>query len=126
MNAINVPQGYQTLMPYLIVPDAGKFSEFMQSVFGAKERYKAMRNEKEIQHAELDINGSVIMFADATEQFAPSPAGMFIYTANCDDAYNKALEQGATSINAPADQPYGRSAGVRDAFGNTWWITSVR
>jgi hypothetical protein len=25
----------------------------------------------------------------------------------------------------PADQSYGRSAGVNDPFGNTWWITSV-
>ncbi|WP_431200968.1 hypothetical protein ACQ86K_30970 [Mucilaginibacter sp. P19] len=24
----------------------------------------------------------------------------------------------------PADQPYGRSAGVKDPFGNTWWITN--
>ena len=47
---------------------------------------------------------------------------------NVDDAdatYQDALNNGATVVTTLADQSYGRSGGVKDAFGNTWWITSV-
>lgn len=127
MDKAKIPEGYQSLMPYLIVPDAAGFLRFMQEVFGAKEKHKEMRSEKVIRHAEVTIGGdSTIMFADTTEQFGASPAGMFIYVENADTTYQKALEKGATSVMEPADQSYGRSCGVKDPFGNTWWITSVK
>lgn len=112
-------------MPYLIVKNAAAFLDFTKKVFGAEEKHKTMRDEKLIMHAEVSFGDSVIMFADATEQYQPSTAGLFIYVDDCDAVYQKALQNGATTINQPADQSYGRSAGVKDAFGNTWWITSA-
>jgi uncharacterized glyoxalase superfamily protein PhnB len=45
--------------------------------------------------------------------------------ADADAAYHQALEAGATSIEAPADQPYGhRRAGVQDAFGYKWYVSA--
>lgn len=120
----NLPENYQRIMPYLIVKDAAKFIEFMQNVFSAQEQYKQMRDEKHIMHAELSIQGSTIMFCDSTETYHPQNAGLFIYVDNCDETYKKALDNGAESINEPADQSYGRSAGVKDPFGNTWWVTN--
>ncbi|TWI99323.1 putative glyoxalase superfamily protein PhnB [Mucilaginibacter frigoritolerans] len=125
MKKVNIPEGYPQLMPYLIVADAAAFIEFTKSVFGAEERYKAMRDEKLIMHAEVKIGDSVIMLADATEQYTKQPAGLFVYVDDCDQVYAKALANGATTKMEPADQSYGRSAGINDAFGNTWWITSV-
>ncbi len=125
MKTLNVPEGYNQVMPYLIVENAAAFIEFAQKVFGAEERYKAMRDEKLIQHAEITIGGSVIMVADATEIYKPQPAGLFIYVDDCDAVYKNALANGASTVNEPADQTYGRSAGVKDAFGNTWWLTSA-
>jgi PhnB protein len=125
MENVNIPEGYPQLMPYLIIENAAGFFEFTKTVFGAAERYKAMRDEKTIMHAEISIGSSVIMFADTTEQFAVRTAGMFLYVDNCDAIYDKALANGATTVMPPADQTYGRSAGITDSFGNTWWITSV-
>ncbi len=125
MEKLNIPEGYQQLMPYLIVKNAAAFFDFTANVFGATEKLKMMRSETVIQHAEISINGSIIMFADTTEQFPPQNAGLFLYVADCDAVYKKALENGATSINEPADQTYGRSAGFSDPFGNTWWVTAV-
>ena len=119
-----VPEGYQRVMPYLIIENAASFIEFTQKVFGAEEKLKAMRDEKLIMHAEVSIGGSVIMFADATEQYKQQPAAFFIYVDDCDAVYQKALENGATIVREPANQGYGRSAGVKDPFGNTWWITA--
>jgi len=125
MKKVNIPEGYPQLMPYLIVEGAAAFIEFTTIVFGAEEGYKAMRDEKLIMHAEVKIGDSVIMLADATEEYAKQPAGLFVYVDDCDQVYEKALANGATSKSEPADQSYGRSAGFTDAFGNTWWITSV-
>ncbi|WP_158825379.1 VOC family protein [Mucilaginibacter lacusdianchii] len=119
------PEGYNQVMPYLIINNAAGFFTFMQTVFGATEKMKTMRDEEKIMHAELQVGESTMMYCDATDSFPPQNAGLFIYVADCDAAYERALEQGATSIMAPVDQEYGRGAGVRDAFGNTWWITSA-
>jgi PhnB protein len=121
---MKIPENYQTVMPYLIIEGAQKFIEFTQAVFNAELTENHARSEGVIMHAEIMIGGSTIMFADATEQFAPRPAGMFVYVENADETYKKALVNGAASMMPPADQPYGRSCGVLDVFGNTWWITT--
>ena len=119
-----IPANYQTVMPYLIIKDAAKFIDFTEKVFGATRGHKAMRDENVIMHGEVMIGESTIMFADATEQFQTQTAGMFVYVSNADEAYQKAINEGATVVTPLSDQPYGRSGGVKDPFGNTWWITS--
>jgi len=126
MKSVMIPEGYNRVMPYLIVADADGFLTFMQTVFGAEEKYKEMREEKTIRHAEVRIGESVIMFAQSTEEYSPQTAGMFIYVDNADKVFKKALAAGAKEIMPPAHQTYGRSGGVQDPFGNTWWITSVQ
>ena len=120
-----IPGNYQTVMPYLIVKDAAKFISFMQTVFNATETYKAMRDENTIMHAEIMIGGSTIMFADSTETYGARNAGMFIYVDDADETFKKAIDNGVTVVNEMSDQSYGRSGGVTDPFGNTWWITSI-
>ena len=122
---LKIPENYQTVMPYLIVKDAAKFISFMQTVFDATETYKAMRDENIIMHAEIMIGGSTIMFADSTDTYGARNAGMFIYVDDADATFKKAIENGATVVNEMADQSYGRSGGVEDPFGNTWWITGI-
>jgi uncharacterized glyoxalase superfamily protein PhnB len=121
----NAPEGYQTVIPYLILSGAKRFLEFAKKVFNATENHTVMATEDLIRHAQVKIGDSTIMFADSTEQFPPNPAGMFVYVKNADETYQKALDEGATSIMPPSDQQYGRSCGVTDPLGNTWWITSI-
>ena len=121
---MKIPEGYQQIMPYLIVKDAPAFMKFMGKVFGATEKFKMMRDEKLIAHAEMVVGESVIMLADATDEFKPRTGGMFIYVENADETYAKALAEGATSIMPPSDQEYGRTCGITDAFGNIWWPTT--
>ena len=125
MKSVNIPEGYQQIMPYLIVENAAAFISFTQKVFDATEKLKTMRDEHTIMHAEISIGESVIMMADATEQFSVQNAGLFIYVDDCDTVFQKALDNGGTTVMEPADQSYGRSGGVKDPFGNTWWVTSV-
>ncbi len=123
-----IPEGYQTVIPYLIVKGAQKFIEFTKKVFGAVENtsHRHLRDETIIMHSEVMIGDSTIMFADSTDQFQPCTTGLFVYVDNADDTYKKAIDNGSKVITEMSDQPYGRSGGVEDPFGNTWWITSVK
>jgi len=123
---MKIPEGYQHVMPYLIIENAVGFMGFMKNVFGAKEVLNIPRSENLIMHAEVKVGDSTIMFADATEQFKIQPAGMFIYVENADETYATALRVGASALSPLADQEYGRSGGVTDPHGNVWWITSPR
>ena len=123
---MKIPEGYQAVMPYLILNDAAGFIDFTEKVFDAKVLNRHLRDDGQtIMHAEINIDGSVIMFAQTTEQYSVQNANLFVYVDDADKTYQAALQNDATSVNEPADQPYGRSGGVKDPNGNTWWITSV-
>jgi uncharacterized glyoxalase superfamily protein PhnB len=120
-----IPEDYQTVTTYLIIKDAASFIQFMQTVFNAEVINKHMRNENIIMHAELKIGNSMIMLADSTPQYAPANANLFIYVEDADATYKNAIDNGAATVTELANQSYGRSGGIKDSFGNTWWITSV-
>ncbi len=121
-----IPASYQTVIPYLVINNAGRFISFTEKVFGAKSIYTRMRDGNSIMHAELTLGESTIMLADATEKLRPKPAILFIHVANADDTFKKAIEAGAKVFTELSDQPYGRSGGLEDPFGNSWWVTTVR
>ena len=124
---MKIPNGHQTIMPYLILAGAEKFIEFTRKVFNANETFKRMREDgKTIMHSEIQIGHSTIMFADTTEQIKEQVAGLFIYVENADETYKKAIDAGATTVMELSNQDYGRTCGVNDPFGNTWWITTVK
>lgn len=125
---MKVPNGHQPLMPYLILKNADAFIEFTKTVFGAKEIFKSYRDNdnKIIMHAEVQINGCNIMFADMNEFYGVANANLFIYVEDADQTVDIALANGATIINELADQDYGRSGGIEDPFGNVWWVTSMK
>ncbi|TXK49003.1 VOC family protein [Pontibacter qinzhouensis] len=122
---MEIPKTHQNVMPYLMLAGANKFKAFVSAVFGAQETYSAMRDADHIMHAEVQLNGSTIMYCDATEQWKPQTANLFVYVEDANQTYQLALDNGASSVTEPADQEYGRSCGVTDPTGNVWWITSV-
>lgn len=123
---MNIPSGHQAVMPYLLLADAAAFIVFTEKVFNAAVQAKHMREDQTtIMHAEIQIGGSTIMFADATEQYKAHPAQLFVYVDNADDGFEKAKAAGGTVVMELSDQGYGRTCGIADTCGNTWWITSV-
>lgn len=66
------------------------------------------------------------MVSEAGER-APATAFLYLYVADADACYGRAVELGATPLEAPADMPYGdRRAMVEDAWGNVWQIATYR
>jgi uncharacterized glyoxalase superfamily protein PhnB len=50
---------------------------------------------------------------------------LHVYVPDVDAAYQRALDAGATSDREPTDQFYGdRTAGVKDKFGNSWYMAT--
>lgn len=78
-----------------------------------------------IRHGEVEIANARVMLAEATKEVQPTPAMLHLYVEDVDAVYERALAAGAESIAEPADQFYGdRMAGVKDVFGNRWWIAT--
>ena len=125
---MKIPEQYNQLMPYLVIKDTEDFKKFMEKVFDATGQLIVPGEDGTVMHGELRIGSAVIMFAETGGQFPVMNAGMYIHVDNADATYKKALEAGAITIEGqePSDKDYGRTCGVKDPFGNTWWITSVQ
>lgn len=127
MDNKKIPDGHQTVMPYLILNGADKFLEFAKKALGARETMKHLREgATTIMHAEIAIGTSTIMFAESTDQWTAQPAGLYMYVADADEAYKKAVDAGAETVMELSDQSYGRTCGVKDPAGNTWWLTTPK
>jgi glyoxalase/bleomycin resistance protein/dioxygenase superfamily protein len=56
-----------------------------------------------------------------------STAFLYVYVVDVDANYARAIAADATSLEVPADMPYGdRQAMARDPWGNTWQIATRR
>jgi uncharacterized glyoxalase superfamily protein PhnB len=114
--------------PYLVVPRVKELMSFMKGVLGATEAFPPMTGDGGmVVHAELRVGDSVVMMAEASEQWRPMPAMLHVYVNDEVDAVSRrAIEAGATSVREPADQFYGeRTATLRDVCGNLWSISNV-
>ncbi|HEY1496106.1 MAG TPA: VOC family protein [Candidatus Solibacter sp.] len=120
-----VPEGYHTITPYLIVEGAAKLVEFLKTVFHATVISTMNKPDGKLGHTELRIGDSVLMLADARDQWHAMPTMLYLYVPDADATYAKAIAAGATSVMPVQDQPYGdRSGGVKDMCGNQWWVAS--
>jgi PhnB protein len=120
-----IPDGYHTVTPYFVVKGASDMIEFLKDAFGAVETFRIDGPNGTVGHAELRIGDSLIMLGDTSEQNVPTTTSIHLYVNDTDAVYQRALEVGATSLREPADQFYGDcSAGVKDGFGNQWWLAT--
>ena len=114
------PAEFHTVTPRIVARDATRLVEFVKNVFAASGDYRADTP------AIMRIGDSAIMISDAGAR-APSPAFLYVYVADADETYRRAIAAGAKSVEAPADMPYGDRRGmVEDKWGNTWQIATYR
>lgn len=125
-----IPAGYHSVTPSLTCKDAVAALKFYQKAFDAQVTIQ-MDDPKTggIAHAEFQIGNSTMMLSSEYPQygsFAPEigTGGSFmIYVEDCEAAWKKALDAGATSIQEPTDQFWGdRTARFADPHGYRWAV----
>lgn len=128
-----IPDGYNSLTPYLIVKDGTRALEFYKKAFGATERMRIATPGGKIGHAELRIGDSNVMLADehpdmgyrAPEAYGGTPISLHLYVEDVDRVFGQALAAGAKQQLPVKDQFYGdRSGTLQDPFGHVWMIAT--
>src|SRR2546422_518217 len=111
----HLPEWFHAVTPYLVVRDAAAVIEFLEKAFDA-ERLVFHRLPGGRAHAMVRIGDSNVMIGQAPDHALESM--FYLYVADVDAAYAKALKAGGVSIGEPSDKPYGdRSGGVKDPAG---------
>jgi PhnB protein len=118
----HIRHGVGSVRPYLY----GRLDmlELVKRAFGAVELERLEAGNG--YHVEAKIGDSmVVMEVGDPPHPGGTPASIYVYIDDVDAAYQRALAAGATSIAAPENKPYQeRAAGIKDSFGNTWWIAT--
>jgi len=115
------PDGWPTVTPRIFTDDVAGLVGFVKAVFGAAGELRSGAP------TELRIGDSIVMVSDGGGMREAMPACLYVYVANVDETYGRAIAGGALSIEEPADLPYGdRRAMVRDSWANVWQIATHR
>jgi len=119
------PRGLFNVNPYLHPRRAEPLISFLKRAFRAEEIAKYASPDGVVHHAVVKVGDSILEMGEAHGKYEPMEAMFYLYVPNMEAVYRQALAAGATSFQEPTDQPYGdRNAGVKDAFGNKWYIAT--
>jgi PhnB protein len=122
----HIRHGIGSVRPYLY--GHLDLPEFVKKVFGAEELERLPVGRKGV-HVESRIGDSTVVIeaGEHPPERLQLRSSIYVYVEDVDAAYKRALELGATSIDPPQDKPYQeRACGVKDSFGNTWYIATYR
>ena len=120
------PAGYNSVSPYLIVSNGESFIDMMQQIFGAIEKRKFLRDNGKIMHAEIQLDDSIIMFSEATEDYPPYTLWLHIYVPNVHETFDRAIKYGCELISAPLQkegEPDCRGS-FKDKDGINWSVST--
>ncbi|MEO5641814.1 MAG: VOC family protein [Bacteroidia bacterium] len=125
--------GSHSLGVYIALKDCNKAIEWYKKAFNATERGRLIMPDGKIGHAEIEIEGSMLMMADenldwgnkSAETIGGNPVGFALYVKDVDVAFKKAIDAGAKEVMPLKDEFYGDRIGqVMDPFGYKWSITT--
>jgi uncharacterized glyoxalase superfamily protein PhnB len=120
-----IPDGYHTVIPYLVVDDANAELEFLKSAFGARVVEVHHGPDGRMMHGDVIIGDSHVMMGQANPEWEAMRAMIHLYVNDCDSTYRSAMAAGGTSVREPRTEFYGdRNGAVRDPNGNQWWIST--
>ena len=115
------PDGWRTVIPRIFTHDVAGLVDFLKGVFDATGEPSADRP------TELRIGDSIVLISDGGGIRESTSSFCYIYVADADAIYHRAVARGAETIEQPTDMPYGdRRATVRDPWKNIWQIATYR
>ena len=128
-----IPEGYNSVTPYLIIKGAAQAIEYYKTVFGATEVFRMAQPDGTVGHAELQIGSSRIMLAEENPKMGyigatnggTSPVSLYVYIPDVDRVVERAVAAGAKLLKPVQDQFYGdRSGFLQDPYGHFWGIAT--
>ncbi len=119
------------IIPYIFYRDIPSALAWLTRAFGFKEEMRTGTPGGGM-HAEMSLDGRRIMMGQGAKDWgmvSPRDAtmatmGIFIYLDDVDAHHARAQAAGAEIVQAPHDQPYGRTYTVRDLDGHPWFFTT--
>jgi PhnB protein len=118
------PQGYSSVSPYLIVEGAVRLIDLLKGIFDARELRRFDNPDGSVMHAEVQIDDSVIMLADASSNYPANQLLLHVYVPDAVATFKKAI-----ALGCPVDQEPQQKEGdpdVRGSFldfaGNVWAV----
>src|SRR2546423_1657562 len=120
MSVKPIPEGFHTITPYLFAQGAARLIEFISAAFEGELIFQQERPDGAIMHATMQIGDSMLMLADSTPDFGPMPTSIYLYVADCDAVYHRALSSGGVSVFPIMTLPSGeRYGGIKEPCGNS-------
>ena len=133
-----VPAGFQTVNAHVVQDDCAQAIEFYKKAFGAREGLRMGGPGGKIVHAEVVIGASRLMMSDEMDPMPGQPgvykspksaglntAALFLYVADVDKWFNRAVQAGCTVRTPLMDMFWGDRFGqVIDPFGHTWGMAT--
>ena len=124
----SIPEGFNTITPYLVLKDAAAGIEHYCKAFGAQEQMRMPSPGGGIMHACLDLGTSKLFLCDEIpEQGMTGSSGsrFYLYFEDVDARHAQALTAGMQEITPPTDMFWGdRMSMVADSFGHVWSLAS--
>lgn len=133
METSHIYSGAYTLNAYIAIKGCDEAIEFYKKAFGATERGRLLMPDGKIGHAEIIIEGSLLMLSEENHDWGNvspktiggNPLSFSLYVKDVDTAFQKAIDAGATVKMPIKDEFYGDRIGqVEDPFGYKWMIAT--
>ena len=119
-----IPEGFQTVTPYIFSDQPNEFADFLVAAFGGEEVLRTEMPDGRVANLQIRIGTVTLMISQADERFPAMPTSYYIYVDDADASMAAAIAAGASLEMEAMDMFYDdRQGGVKDAFGNIWWIS---
>ena len=126
MNPQYKPSGYNSVSPYLVVNGAQKMIALLKQIFHAGELRKYATSDGKIMHAEMKIDDSVVMLADASEEYPQNQFLIHVYVPDSSTIYRNAINAGCEPVEEPHQREGepDRRGSFKDFAGNLWSVST--
>lgn len=123
----NPARGFPRVAPELRYKDSAAAVEWLCRVFGFREVVRWTRPDGVLGHADLELEGGVVMVAPGPEGYrSPADLGQFsvqliFFLRDVDEHFRRSKAAGALILSEPKDKPWGlRQYLALDLEGHAW------
>ena len=118
------------IIPYIFYRDVPAALDWLARAFAFTETHRSPTPRGGF-HGEMEFHGQTLMMGQGSAEMGMMSAvdangatqGVFVYLADVEAHYRRALAAGARIDKPPQDLPYGRSYTAHDPEGHPWFFT---